>query len=116
MKDKKMLRDISVGEDSRLLKKIKERNVNRKQIRTQGRIALAILLRLDELGMNQTDLAEKLDVSRQYVSKLVKGKEKFGSDILVKLEEVLDMPIFVQNLPQEKQDLIRERPRMPHQF
>lgn len=109
MKNKRTLRDISNGTDNQVLQKIKERNANRKLIRTQGRIALAILLRLEELDMTQTDLANKLGVSRQYVSKLVKGKEKFNSDILVKLEEILVMPIFVQNLPQEKQQLLKEQ-------
>ena len=58
--------------------------------------------------MTQKQLAEKLGVSAQYVNKLVKGNEKFGGEILVKLEEVLDMPIFVQNLPREKQELLKE--------
>ena len=52
-------------------------------------------------------------VSAQYVNKLIKGNEKFGGEILIKLEEVLEMPIFVQNLPREKQELLKEEITVP---
>ncbi len=113
MVNKKRLKDLSIFADSKLIEEIKYRNANRKELRTYKRLALEILLKLDEKRMTQKQLAEKLGVSAQYVNKLVKGNEKFGGEILVKLEEVLDMPIFVQNLPREKQELLKEEKLEP---
>ena len=113
MLNKKRLKDLSTFADSKLIEEIKYRNANRKELRTYKRLALEILLKLDEKRMTQKQLAEKLGVSAQYVNKLVKGNEKFGGEILVKLEEVLDMPIFVQNLPREKQELLKEEKLEP---
>lgn len=113
MVNKKRLKDLSTFADSKLIEEIKYRNANRKELRTYKRLALEILLKLDEKRMTQKQLAEKLGVSAQYVNKLVKGNEKFGGEILVKLEEVLDMPIFVQNLPREKQELLKEEKLEP---
>jgi len=58
-------------------------------------ISLTILDAIDEKGWNQSQLAEKLGVSRQRVSKMLKGKENFQLSTLVKLEEVLGVE-FVQ--------------------
>lgn len=113
MVNKKRLKDLSTFADSKLIEEIKYRNANRKELRTYKRLALEILLKLDEKRMTQKQLAEKLGVSAQYVNKLVKGNEKFGGEILVKLEEVLEMPIFVQNLPKEKQELLKEEKLEP---
>ena len=109
METKKSLKEFSSGADARLIEKIKDRNANKKQLRTYKRIALDILLKLDEPGWSQKRLAEELDVSAQYVNKLVKGNEKFGGDILCKLEEILDLPIFVQNLPRETKKLVLQQ-------
>ena len=58
-------------------------------------ISLTILEAIDDKGWNQTQLAEKLGVSRQRVSKMLKGQENFQLSTLVKLEEVLGVE-FVQ--------------------
>lgn len=106
METKKSLKEFSSIADNRLIKKIKDRNANKKQLRTYKRIALDILLKLDEPGWSQKRLADELKVTPQYVNKLVKGNEKFGGDILCKIEEILDLPIFIQNLPQETKKLV----------
>lgn len=108
MINKKKLKDISSSEDIFFLEEIKLRNANKKELRTYKRLALEILLKLDEKGWTQKQLAEKLGVSAQYVNKLVKGNEKFGGEILIKLEDILDLPIFVQNLSKEKQELLKD--------
>lgn len=108
MKTKKSIEEFSSGIDTQFIEKIKFRNANRKQLRTYKRLALEILLKLDEKGWSQKRLANELEVSAQYVNKLVKGNEKFGGDILCKLEEVLDMPIFIQNLSVEKRNLLSD--------
>ncbi len=104
----KDLKHNPISSDIAFINKVKERNANRYQLRTYKRLALDILLKLDEKGWSQKKLAEELGVSSQYVNKLVKGNEKFGGEILCKIEEVLDLPIFIQNLPSETKKLIKE--------
>ncbi|MFB5944226.1 helix-turn-helix transcriptional regulator [Albibacterium sp. RHL897] len=54
-----------------------------------------MLERLDELGWKQVHLAEKMNVSKQQVSKWVKGSENFTLDTLVRLSEVLGVDLIV---------------------
>lgn len=69
--------------------RVQERRENKDWLEVSAKIALRILKRLDELGMSQKDLAEKLDVSPQCVSKYVKGRENFSIKTLCSLEKVL---------------------------
>lgn len=72
----------------------RERIKNREWLQESQNLALRILMRLDQLGMKQKDLAKELGVSAQYVNKLLKGKEKFGWDNVVAIQRILDMPIL----------------------
>ena len=51
------------------------RRENRRWLRYSGYIALRVIQRLDELSLSQKELAEKMNCSPQYVSKLLKGSE-----------------------------------------
>ncbi|WP_343658966.1 helix-turn-helix transcriptional regulator [Chryseobacterium sp.] len=82
------------GQETDAIKEAKERIDNRSWLRESKKLALKILIRLDELNWSQRILSVKLEVTPQYVNKLLKGNEKFGFDILVKLQDVLSMSIF----------------------
>lgn len=82
------------GQETDAIKEAKERVENRSWLRESKKLALRILIRLDELEWTQKNLSSKLEVSPQYVNKLLKGNEKFGFDIIVKLQEILDLPIL----------------------
>ncbi len=58
------------------------------------RIALTVLNRLDEIGMSQRQLAERMGCSAQNVSKLLKGQENLTLETIAKLELVLGIPIL----------------------
>ena len=58
------------------------------------RIALTVLNRLDEMGMSQRQLAERMGCSAQNVSKLLKGQENLTLETIAKLELVLGIPIL----------------------
>lgn len=81
-------------EDSGTLQKNKERIKNRAMLRESRQIAKKVLARLDELARTQKDLAEELGVSPQQVSKIVSGKENLTIETLVKLQEVLNIPLL----------------------
>ncbi len=68
---------------------VEYRKANKAWLRKSSEIALRILDALDDLGWSQTKLATKLDVTKQQVSKIVKGRENFTIESLVKIESVL---------------------------
>lgn len=82
------------GRESEAVKNAKERIKNREWLKESQKLAIRILLRLDELKWTQVKLAVELGVTPQYVNKLLKGKEKFGWDNLIAIQRILDMPIL----------------------
>ena len=79
-----------VSEDtSNTVEWMKERNGNRRLYHFSGKLALAILHRLDQLNWTQTRLAEEMGVTKQQVSKWLSGKENFKIETILKIGEVL---------------------------
>ena len=70
------------------------RIANRQWLRVSQDIAVDILEKLDEWEWTQKDLAEKMGVSPQYINKLVKGRENLTLETLVKLQDILEIPIL----------------------
>ena len=62
-------------------------------------VAFEILDALSQRSWNQTDLAKKMGVSRQYVSKLVSGRENLSLEQLAKINNAFERNIlkFVDN-------------------
>jgi DNA-binding XRE family transcriptional regulator len=56
-------------------------------------IAVSVQRRRRELGMTQEELADKLGVSRDAVSRWENGDEDFTAAALVKLSATLDLPL-----------------------
>ena len=48
---------------------------------------------LDERGLTQQDLADKMKVTRQYVSKILKGQENMTFETVDKLEKALGIEL-----------------------
>jgi len=101
-------------------KKNKERIAKRAMLRESRNIAFKVLERLDELGWKQNKLAEVMGVSPPYVNKLVKGKENFTLETLVKLQQILNIPILASYNKQDKETLVEfvgeERPAITQVF
>jgi ribosome-binding protein aMBF1 (putative translation factor) len=72
------------------------RIANQDWLSVSQQIAFNVLEKLDELMWTQKDLADKMQVSPQYVSKLVRGKENFTLETLVKLVQVLGIEILIK--------------------
>ncbi|MBP6447449.1 MAG: helix-turn-helix transcriptional regulator [Saprospiraceae bacterium] len=81
-------------EDDRTMVQNTWRIKNRSMLRESQKIALKVLTKLDELGWSQRDLAEKMEVSPQQISKIVSGKENLTIDTQIKLQNILDIPIL----------------------
>jgi transcriptional regulator with XRE-family HTH domain len=94
MTNKDKFLSLVSGEETKTLKGVSDRIKNRAMLRESQQIALKVLTKLDELGWSQKDLAEKMEVSPQQISKIVSGKENLTIDTQIKLQNVLDIPIL----------------------
>jgi DNA-binding XRE family transcriptional regulator len=94
MENLKRFRDLVYDTDTEIFVEAKFRVENHYWLKESKRIAFKILSKLKELGMTQKQLAEMMGVSPQQINKWVKGNEKFSLDTLLKLQEVLDVPIL----------------------
>lgn len=57
-------------------------------------IAATMSDRMEELGMTQRVLAEKMNCTQQYVSKVLKGRENLSLETLCKIENALSIKIL----------------------
>jgi len=89
--------------DTTLIKDVEHRVNNRAMLQQSMHIAMKILVRLDELGWSQKDLAQKMNVSPQQVNKIVRGKQNLTLDTIVKLQQVLDIAILVTHATEKAQ-------------
>lgn len=80
--------------DTSFLQELNKRKENREMLRESQTIAFKVLYRLDELGWSQKKLAEKMNVSPQQISKIVKGQENLTLETMRKLQDILDVAIL----------------------
>lgn len=76
------------------VERVKERMRNSAMLHESKQIALKVLVKLDEVGWSQKDLANKMGVSPQQINKIVSGKENLTLETLVKLQDLLNIPLL----------------------
>ncbi len=81
-------------EDTKTIAEVKDRIKNRAMLRESQQIALKVLMKLDELGWLQKDLAREMNVSPQQISKIVSGKENLTIETQIKLQNILNIPVL----------------------
>lgn len=87
--------------DSRTLEEVSARIRDRAMLHESQQIALKVLLKLDELGWSQKELAKKMGVSPQQISKVISGKENLTLETQIKLQTMLDIPILASYYEQK---------------
>ena len=60
-------------------------------------IANTMSARMKELGMTQKMLAEKMNCTQQYISKILKGRENLSLEVISKIENALDIHFLQMN-------------------
>lgn len=70
------------------------RRKNWSWFRHSQKIAVKVLLQMKQMGLTQKALAERMDCTQQYVSKILKGKENMSLDTLSKLEDALGINLI----------------------
>lgn len=75
------------------------RIANRKWLRYSQHIAMMMLDKMEELGLTQKSLAERMGCSQQYISRVLKGTENLSIETISKIENALNLsildPVFV---------------------
>ncbi len=93
------LRKQSASTPSKWRENAEWRIANRDWLRYSQRIAMMMLDRMDELGLTQKAVAERMWCSQQYVSKVLRGTENLSIETISKTEAALQLeilePVFV---------------------
>ena len=71
-----------------------------------------ILLRMKELGVSQTELAKRMQVSRPYITKVRHQDVNITFRTAAKLASALKMDFFPDLRPQESQQVTQKLPNM----
>ena len=82
------------GERSTFVEDAKWRQENALWLRRSRRVAYAIMNYMQDNGLSRNDIAEKLGVSPQYVSKILSGNVNFSFKTVSEIEESLGIEVF----------------------
>lgn len=88
------LRKFESPTPSRWREEAEWRRTNRNWLKHSQAVAMKLLDKMEEMKWTQQQVAEKLGCSQQYVSRMVKGRENLTLEMLSKIEDYLDIPIF----------------------
>lgn len=88
------LNDHSPERPSKWREKAKWRNENKSWLRYSQRISMMMLDKMDELGLTQKSVAERMGCSQQYVSRVLKGTENLSIETIAKIEGALGLDIL----------------------
>ena len=79
---------------SKWREKAEWRNANKSWLRYSQQIAMMMLDKMEELGLTQKSLAERMGCSQQYVSRVLKGTENLSIETISKIELALELEIL----------------------
>ena len=79
---------------SKWREKAEWRKVNKSWLRYSQRIAMMMLDKMEELGLTQKSLAERMGCSQQYGSRVLKGTENLSIETISKIETALELEIL----------------------
>jgi len=94
MKNKEKFLALVSNEKTDTLERNTTRIKSRAMLRESQQIAIKVLMKLDELGLSQRDLAKAMEVSPQHITKIVSGKENLTIETQIKLQNILNIPIL----------------------
>lgn len=81
---------------SRWREEAEYRAANKDWLRYSQHIAIMMLDKMEELGLTQKSLAERMGCTQQYVSKILKGRENLSIETLCKIEAALQLSLLPQ--------------------
>lgn len=81
--------------------KAEYRRANKSWIRYSQHVAMLMLDKMEELGLNQRGLAERMGCTQQYVSKILKGQENLSIETICKIEDALEIELLPKAVEME---------------
>lgn len=105
MTNKEKFLALVSDEKTETLARNRERIKNRAMLHESQQISLKVLMKLDELGWSQKDLAKEMEVSPQQISKIVSGKENLTIETQIKLQNILQIPVLASYYEKRKGEL-----------
>ena len=94
MTNKEKFLALVSNEKTDTLERNRKRIKSRAMLRESQRIAIKVLMKLDELGWSQKDLAKEMEVSPQQITKIVSGKENLTIETQINLQNILNIPVL----------------------
>ena len=91
------LSNLASAKPSEWKAKAKYRRDNRDWLKWSAAIAVKVLDALKAQGLTQKDLAERMGVSPQQISKIVRGQENLTLQTIINLEIILGIHIINTN-------------------
>lgn len=82
------------GERSTFVDDVKWIQENASWLRRSRKVAYAIMDYMQDCHLSRNDVAEKLEVSPQYVSKILSGKTNFSFKTISEIKERLGIDVF----------------------
>ena len=72
------------------------RRINHAWLRHSQHIAVKLLTYMKKENLTQSAMAERLNCTQQYISKILRGNENMSLEILTKLEEAMETQLIVE--------------------
>lgn len=94
MTNKEQLKSISTPSEFDWIKISEEWEREDLYLEKSTRIALSVLAILRERNMTKQELADRMGVSAQFVSKIVRGNENLTLETITKIEKALDCSLI----------------------
>ena len=88
------LREYAPKTPSKWREKAEWRQKNKSWLRYSQQIAIKMLEKMQEVGLTQKALAERMGCSQQYVSKVLRGQENLSIETICKIEDALEIELL----------------------
>ena len=99
---KEKLSKLTSDQSSTWKAKVKYRRENREWLKKSAAIAVRVLDALTEQNLSQKELAERMNISPQQISKIVKGHENLTLETISNLELALGIQTMDDKIDQGK--------------
>ena len=99
---KEKLSKLTSDQSSTWKAKVKYRRENREWLKKSAAIAVRVLDALKEQNLSQKELADRMNISPQQISKIVKGHENLTLETISNLELALGIQIMDDKIDQGK--------------
>ena len=92
------LRKYAPTTPSRWREKAAWRKQNKPWLRYSQLVAIKMLEQMETEGLTQSALAERMDCSQQYISKILKGQENLSIETICKIEDALSLELLPKEM------------------